>query len=117
MAVQFEHVETVGGNVMSGTAEGHEEEEKHRALEPKGRVEREGNSCQRRAEEHLHEQHPPALGLVEIHKGTPQGLYHPGKAEPTRVEGNLGVRKPHLCVHHNGDGHDDHIGKSFADVD
>ena len=44
VVVEFQHVVTVGSNVVSGAAESHEEEEEHRALKPERGIQRERNS-------------------------------------------------------------------------
>ena len=71
VVVEFKHVIAVGSNVVRGTGERHEEEEGHRALEPKRRIQREGDTRQRRAQQQLHGKHPPTLGAIEIDEGAP----------------------------------------------
>ncbi len=49
MLVEFQHIITVGGDVVCSTRECHQEETEHRPLEPKVGVQRESHSRQRRA--------------------------------------------------------------------
>ena len=115
--VEFEHVVAVGGNVVRGTRKRHEEEAEHGALKPERRIERERYACQRRAEQGLHGQHPPALGLVEVDKRAPEGLDDPRQAEPAGVERNICVAHAQLHVHHYGHAHHNHVGKAFGHVE
>ena len=116
MVVQLKHVVAVGGNVVGGTGESHQEEEGHSALEPEGSVQRKSHTRQRRAQQQLHGQHPPALGAIEVDKGTPQRLDDPRQSQPAGIEGNVCVCQSQLHIHDYGHRHHHHVGQSFGDI-
>ena len=45
VVVEFKHIIAIGSDIVRRTGERHQEEEGHRALEPKRGVEREGYTC------------------------------------------------------------------------
>ena len=116
MPVEFEHVETVGGNVVGGTGEGHEEETEHGALKPEVGTQGEGYACQRRSEQYLCQQNPPSFCLYKVDKRTPQRFDNPGQAEPTGVKTNFAIGQAHLHIEHDSNGGYDNIGQTFSDV-
>ena len=91
MFVETEHVETIGSNVVGGAGKCHNPEEEQRALKPERRRDGEGYTTKGGTDKQLHSENPPALGLHNIYKGTPQGLYNPRQVEPRGVEGYLRI--------------------------
>ena len=116
VVIELEHVVTVGGNVVGGAAECHQEKEEHRALKPERGVERERHAGKRRAEQRLHRQHPPPFRLVQIHEGAPERLDDPRQSEPARVKANLAVAHSQLHVHHHSHRHYDDVWQPLGDV-
>ena len=116
VSVEFYHVEAVRRDVVCGTGERHQEQESHRTLEPQGCGQREGNAGKGATHKQLHCQHPPTLSLEKVDERAPQRLYHPWQGEPAGIESHLRIAKPHLHIHNNGEGCDDHIGQAFRKV-
>ena len=85
VVVEFYHIESVGGDVVGGTAEGDEEEQAHRGLKPEGGGNGERYARKRGTYQRLHGEHPPALGLQQVDKRAPQWFDHPRQGKPSRV--------------------------------
>ena len=113
---QFEHVETIGGDVVGGAREGHHPEEEQGALQPEVGRDGECHAAKGCAHQQLHGDYPPSFGFYQVNKWTPEWLEHPREIQPTGVEGYLGIAQPHLLVHDDRDGHHGHIGQSFGKV-
>ena len=116
MPVELYHVESVGRDVVRGAAEGDEEEEAHRGLEPECRGDGEGDACQGCSDERLHGEHPPALGLQQVDERTPQGFDDPWQGQPACVETHLRIGESHLHVHYDRKTRDNDVGQSFCKI-
>ena len=114
--VETEHIETIGSDVVSGTRESHQPEERQRALKPIRSGNGEGHTTKSRSDKQLHGNNPPALGLDDIDEGTPQGFYHPRQIEPGGIERDVGVRQSQTFVHDKRDGHYSHIRQTFRKI-
>ncbi len=87
-----EHVKTVSSGVMGCRAESHQPEEGKGILEEPGLRDAERNARKRRSNEELHQKDPVALRPEEFEKRAPERLDDPGKVEPARIKGDVGVR-------------------------
>ena len=117
MLIQFYHIKTIRRNIVGGTAEGDEEEEAHRCLEPEGSRQREGDAGKGGSDERLHGEHPPALGLQQVDERAPQGLDHPRQGEPSGIETHLGIGEAQLHIHHHREGGHNDVGQSFCKIE
>ena len=117
MFIELQHVIAISGDIVRGTRESHQEEAEHGALEPEVRVEREGDTCQGRAQQQLHGQYPPALRLTQVDKRAPEGLDNPRQAQPTRIQTYLGIGQSHLHVKHHSDRCHNHIRQSLCHIE
>ena len=117
MLVEFQHIIAIGGNIVGGTGKGHQEEAEHGALKPEVGVQGEGDACQRRAQQQLHGEYPPAFGLTQVDKRTPEGFDNPGQAQPTGIKAYLCVCQSHLHIKHYGDGCHNDIGQTLCHVE
>jgi len=111
---ETEHVEAVGGDVVSRRTEGHQPEQADGVLEKPRRRDGQGHAGQHHADQRLRDQDPEALGLEHVHEGAPQGLDHPGQVEPARIQGDVGVGDAQPLVHDHRDGHDHDVWNGFG---
>ena len=112
-----QHIESVGGDVVGGGAEGHQPEHGQGGLEEMARRDGEGNAGQSRSQQQLGDDNPPPFGAEQVDKRAPQGLDDPGQVQPAGVEGYLRVRDAHPLVHHQRENHDRYVGQAFGEVE
>ena len=115
--VKAEHVESVGRYVVGGARKGHQPEETQCSLKPERAGNGEGHAAQRRTDEQLHGQNPPALGQHDVDERTPEGLYDPRKIEPGGVECDVGVGHTQPLIHYQRYRHDGHVGYAFGEIE
>ena len=116
VVVEFYHVEPVGSHVVGGAAEGDDEEQAHGGLKPECRRYAERYASQCAADEHLHGEHPPALGLQEVDERAPQRFYHPRQSQPSGEETHLSIGESHLHIHHHGETRHDGVWQSLGEI-
>jgi len=90
---------------VSGTGEGDEHKDGEDTLEPEVGGEGECHQCQGDAHEELHRNNPPAFCFEVVDDRTPNGLDHPRKTEPTRVERDLLVSQSQFLEHDDRNEH------------
>ena len=116
VSVKSYHVESVGSNVVSGAAEGHEPEESHSVLNELRCTYGESHTSDGNAYHELHHYYPPAFGPEDVNDGTPQGLDDPREVEPAGIECYLVIVETKLFVHDGGDSHHHEVGDAFRKV-
>jgi len=114
---QGENVETVGGDVVGGGAEGDDPKERNREQDKirAGQGEREPGEGE--AEDALHAPDPEAARFENIHDRTPERFQHPRQIEEASVETNKFIGDAEGLIEDDGDGGDDGVGQAFGEVE
>ena len=102
---------------MRGGTEGHNPEHRQRVAHEIRCGQGQRNTAKRSANGQLHSQNPESLRPQEIDKGAPKRFNHPRQIKPAGVKSNLSIGEPQLFIHDDADGHGDHIGDAFRQID
>ena len=111
------HIKTISGDIMRRRAESHQPKEGQRKTQEEIARQGKGHARHAGANQELHRDDPPPLGLDQIDKRAPNRLDHPREIEPARVQRDLGVRDLHPLIHDHGERHHHHIWQSLSEIE
>lgn len=100
---EFRHVDTIGRDVVRGTAECHNGKDCDRDGEERRHVKRQSRDTEQHAAQQLGRNDPEFFRAVQLQKRTPQKLDRPRPHDQRCPERNLGVRNPEVLEQNRRD--------------
>ena len=93
------HIDTVGGNVVGGTAQGDNGKHGYADGEERGQLQGERHAGEHESCDDLRQHDKVFLGFVDFEERAPQGFECPGQHDDAGPEGNLRIAHAHALVH------------------